>query len=137
MGNLLAKSNRLLGGDTACHICQQECTQQISKLMCELQARKHLRWVNEKEGQVLAHPLAIAQALEQHWSEVTTLGICTLEDGLSFVCKLNHSYEPISLWDTGFPANTDRFQGLVRLSPHLCPLRVPKGGVCGVYSESP
>ena len=37
----------------------------------------------------------------------------------------------ISLWDTVFGANTERFQGLVPLLPHLCPLSVPKGGVCG------
>ena len=43
----------------------------------------------------------------------------------------------ISVWDTGFHANTERFQGLVPFLPHLCPLTVPKGGVCGVYSESP
>ena len=43
----------------------------------------------------------------------------------------------ISLWDVRFGANTERFQGSVPLSPHLCPLSVPKGGVCGVYSESP
>ena len=45
----------------------------------------------------------------------------------------------ISLRDTGFHANTERFQGLVPFLPHLCPLTVPKGtnGVCGVYLESP
>ena len=43
----------------------------------------------------------------------------------------------ISLRDIRFGANTERFQGLVPLSPHLCPLSVPKEGVCGVYSESP
>ena len=43
----------------------------------------------------------------------------------------------ISLWDGQEPANTERFQGLVPLLPRLCPLSVPKGGVCGVHSESP
>ena len=43
----------------------------------------------------------------------------------------------LSLWDTAFGANTKRFEGLVPLLPHLCPLSIPKGGVCGVYSESP
>ena len=33
-------------------------------------------------------------------------------------------------------ANTERFQGSVPLLPHLYPLSVPLGGVCGVYSES-
>ena len=42
----------------------------------------------------------------------------------------------ISLWDTAFGANTERFQGLVPLLPHLCPLSVPKGGVCGVYRKA-
>ena len=36
--------------------------------------------------------------------------------------------ESISLWDTAFGVNTERFQGLVPLLPHLCPLSVPKGG---------
>ena len=35
---------------------------------------------------------------------------------------------PISLGDTGFHANTECFQGLVPLLPHLRPLSVPKGG---------
>ena len=47
------------------------------------------------------------------------------------------SWQNISLWDTAFGANTERFQGLAPLLPHLCPLSVPKGGVCGVYLESP
>ena len=43
----------------------------------------------------------------------------------------------ISLWDVQFHANTERFQGLVPLWSHLCPLSVQLGGVCGLYSESP
>ena len=43
----------------------------------------------------------------------------------------------ISLGDIRFHANTERFQGLVPLWPHLCPLSVRLGGVCGSYSESP
>ena len=43
----------------------------------------------------------------------------------------------ISLWDVRFHANTERFQGLVPLWSHLCPLSVRLGGVCGAYSESP
>ena len=39
----------------------------------------------------------------------------------------------ISLWDTAFGANTERFQGLVPLLPHLCPLSVPKGGGGGMW----
>ena len=31
----------------------------------------------------------------------------------------------------------ERFHRLVSLLPHLCPLSVPEGGLCGVYSESP
>ena len=45
-------------------------------------------------------------------------------------------YIYISLWDTAFGANAERFQGLVPLLPHLCPLSVPEVGVCGVCSES-
>ena len=40
-------------------------------------------------------------------------------------------YQAISLRDTAFRANTERFQELVpenALLPHLCPLSVPKGG---------
>ena len=37
-------------------------------------------------------------------------------------------YTAISLRDVRFGAYTERFQGLVPLSPHLCPLSVPKGG---------
>ena len=52
-----------------------------------------------------------------------------------------HVREPvkvsISLWDVRFHANTERFQGLVPLWSHLCPLSVRLGGVCGAYSESP
>ena len=43
----------------------------------------------------------------------------------------------ISLGDVRFHANTERFQGLVPLWSHLCPLSVRLGGVCGSYSESP
>ena len=43
----------------------------------------------------------------------------------------------LSLWDVRFHANTERFQGLVPLWSHLCPLSVQLGGVCGTYSESP
>ena len=42
-----------------------------------------------------------------------------------------------SLGDVRFHANTERFQGLVPLWSHLCPLSVRLGGVCGSYSESP
>ena len=43
----------------------------------------------------------------------------------------------IILWDGTDPANTERFQGSDPLLPHLCPLSVPKVGVCGIYLESP
>ena len=48
-----------------------------------------------------------------------------------------YMYTCISLWDVEEPANTEHFQGSPSLLPRLCPLSVPKGGVCGVYSESP
>ena len=48
-----------------------------------------------------------------------------------------YKYIYISLWDVRFHANTERFQGLVPLWSHLCPLSVRLGGVCGAYSESP
>ena len=51
---------------------KKERTKQIHKLMDELQSRKRLGWVRNKGGQVLADPIAIAQALEQQWAEVTT-----------------------------------------------------------------
>ena len=58
---------------------------------------------------------------------------------MSFVIPLeifSYLVPIISLWDTGFPANTERFQGLVRLSPHLCPLSVPKGGgMWGIFGK--
>ena len=44
---------------------------------------------------------------------------------------------PISVWDVWNGADTERFQGSVPLLPHLCLLSVRKGGLCGVYSESP
>ena len=47
-----------------------------------------------------------------------------------------HQKVSISLWDGTDHANTERFQGSDPLLPHLCPLSVPKVGVCGVYSES-
>ena len=46
-------------------------------------------------------------------------------------------WSAISLGDVRFHANTERFQGLVPLWSHLCPLSVRLGGVCGSYSESP
>ena len=39
----------------------------------------------------------------------------------------------ISLWDAYFHANTEIFQGLVPLLPHLCPLSVPKGDMWGIF----
>ena len=44
---------------------------------------------------------------------------------------------PISLGDTGFHANTECFQGLVPLLPHLRPLSVPKGGggMWGIFGK--
>ena len=42
----------------------------------------------------------------------------------------------ISLWDTAFGANTERFQGFLPLLPHLCPLSVPKGGgMWGIFGK--
>ena len=42
----------------------------------------------------------------------------------------------ISLWDVGFGANTERFQGLVPFLPHLYPLSVPKGGgYVGIFGK--
>ena len=49
----------------------------------------------------------------------------------------HHRQVGISLWDVRFPANTERFQGLVPLWSNFCPLSVRLGGLCGVYSESP
>ena len=48
-----------------------------------------------------------------------------------------HTHTHTYLWDGTDPANTEHFQGSDPLLPHLCPLSVPKVGVCGVYSENP
>ena len=46
-----------------------------------------------------------------------------------------HHIDPfsIALWDVQFHANTERFQGLVPLWSHLCPLSVQLGGGGGGY----
>ena len=62
-----------------------------NKLMNELQARKRLGWVRNNGGHVLYDPLSIAQALEQHWTEVTALGLASVEDCMAFLRKLNLS----------------------------------------------
>ena len=86
VGNLLlSKLKGLLAGDTITDVSQKERTH---KLMDELQSRKRLGWVRNKGGQVLADPVAIAQALEQHWAEVTTHGLATVEDCAAFLRKL-------------------------------------------------
>ena len=85
---LLSKLEGLLAGDTITDVSQKERTQQIHKLMDELQSRKRLGWVRNKGGQVLANPVAIAQALEQRWAEVTTLGLATVDDCAAFLRKL-------------------------------------------------
>ena len=46
------------------------------------------------------------------------------------IMKLSPGQTGIS-GDTAFHANTERFQGLVPLLPHLCPLSVPKVGYVG------
>ena len=78
----------LLAGDTITDVSQKERTKQIHKLMDELQSRKRLGWVRNKGGQVLADPIAIAQALEQHWAEVTTPGLAIVDDCAAFLRKL-------------------------------------------------
>ena len=89
VGNLLlSKLKGLLAGDTITYVSQKERTKQIHKLMDELQSRKRLGWVRNKGGQVLADPVAIAQALEQHWAKVTTPGLATVEDCAVFFRKL-------------------------------------------------
>ena len=67
---------------------------------------------------------------------LTTHHICKM---IATFSSLRVSLRRISLGVVAFHANTERFQGLVPLLLHLCPLSVPKGGggVCGVYSESP
>ena len=69
VGNLLlSKLKGLLAGDTITDVSQKEPTKQIHKLMDERWSRKRLGGVRNKGGQVLADPVAIAQALEQHWT---------------------------------------------------------------------
>ena len=89
MGNLLlSKLKGLLAVDTITDVSQKERTKQIQKLMDEVQSCKRLGWVRNKGGQVLADPVAIAQALEQHWAEVTTPGLAPVEDCAAFLRKL-------------------------------------------------
>ena len=89
VGNLLlSKLKGLLYGDTITDVFQKERTKQIHKLMDELQSRKRLGWVCNKGGQGLADPIAMAQAQEQHWAEVTTPGPATVDDCAAFVRKL-------------------------------------------------
>ena len=57
----------------------------------------------------------------------------TFVHGVLALISLFHT----SLSDVEEHANMERFHGLPSLLPHLCPLSVPKGWVCGVYSESP
>ena len=49
----------------------------------------------------------------------------------------NGAWAIISLGDYAVCANFVGFRGSVPLLPHLCPLSVPKVGLCGVFSESP
>ena len=61
----------------------------------------------------------------------------TVHGGSPHVLFMESGHVHMSLGDIRFHANTERFQGLVPLWPHLCPLSVRLGGVCGSYSESP
>ena len=75
---------------------------------------------------------------------ISTVSVKTSGNGTSHGVQNSDCIHPnraqglaISLWDGQEHANTERFQGSVPSLPRLCPLSVPKGGVCGVYSESP
>ena len=91
VGNLLlSKLKGLLAGESSCPTSQKDKTcQKKKKLMNELQARKRLGWVRNNGGHVLSDPLSIARALEQHWTEVTTPGLASVEDCMAFLRKLN------------------------------------------------
>ena len=52
----------------------------------------------------------------------------------NFTAELLRTY--ISLGAVVFHANTERFQGLVPLLLHLCPLSVPKGGYVGYIRKA-
>ena len=56
--------------------------------MRALQARKRPGWVKNKGGEVLTDPVAMAQALEEHWADFTSLGLSSLEDCMAFLRKL-------------------------------------------------
>ena len=89
VGNLLlSKLKGLLAGDTNSNVSQKDRTRQIHKLMNELQLRKRLGWVRDNGGQVLADPVAVAQALEQHWTEVTSPGLASVDDCMAFLHRL-------------------------------------------------
>ena len=62
---------------------------------------------------------------------------CVSVGGGCFVCA-HFVCVCISLWDVQLHANTERFQGLVPLWSHLCPLSVQLGGGLGwVGLDSP
>ena len=85
---LLAKLKGLIAGDTNIQTSQKERTQQINKLMNEFQARKRLWWVRNnggQVGQVLSDPVAIAQAMELHLTKITSPGLTSVEDCMSFL----------------------------------------------------
>ena len=81
---LLSKLNGLLAADTISDGSQKECTKPIHNLMDALQSCKRLGWVRDKGGHVVADSVAIAQALAQHWSKVTT----HVDDCAAFFGKL-------------------------------------------------
>ena len=85
---LLEQLEGLLAGEAPSCVTQAQRTKQINKLMTELQARKRLGWVKSKRGHLLADPLAIASALEQHWSGVTRPGLSSSEECHRYLDRL-------------------------------------------------
>ena len=85
---LLEQLKGLLAGEAPSCVTQAQRTKQINKLMTELQARKRLGWVKSKTGQLPSDPLAIASALEQHWSGVTRPGLGSSEECRRYLDQL-------------------------------------------------
>ena len=53
--------------------------------MTELQQRRKLGWVKDKQGQVLHDPLRIAEALVQHWSSVSVTGKKSVDECIGYL----------------------------------------------------
>ena len=85
---LLENLKGVLAGEALSNTSQKDRSSQINKLMRQLQACNRLGWVQSNTGQVLTEPVAIASALEEHWTSVTAPGFATVSDCHKFLSKL-------------------------------------------------